>query len=106
MTWIRRLVLLALLLVALPAHAFNCRQWTRMDPAQREQTLIQETKSRVYGQAAKKYNVSKPRIERCMMGMLGRISYDIDDTCADSRTADMQALNRILTNYIVACVNM
>ena len=51
----------------------------------------------------RQYQVDRGAVARCLQGNARSIEYDFDGACADSRTAGMQALNRIFKEYIWSC---
>jgi len=101
------IALLAGLLVglsALPALAISCSNWSRLAPDQKQQAIDDMIQSAITGQRGRQYQVNRRAIERCLYGQASNIELDFDDACADSRTASMQALNRIFKEYIWSCV--
>ena len=96
---------LVALLVATPAGATSCKQWNRLNPGGKADTVAGMIQSVVYGNTAQKYNVPKPQIERCAMGKVDSIVLDIDDTCSDRKTGDKQAPRRTVNRYIKSCVS-
>ena len=61
-------------------------------------------RSAISGQGGRQYRINRGALERCLYGQARNIELDFDDACADSRTASMQALNRIFKDYIWSCV--
>ena len=51
----------------------------------------------------RQYDVHRGAIGRCLSDNAVQMSYDIDDVCSDSRTADMQAIQRVFKNYVWSC---
>ena len=102
---IARLVSLALIFFATPAAAIDCRTWGRLGPGQKEAAVYDLIETTVSGSRGRQYQVNRGAIERCLQRSARNISYDFDDTCADSRRAGMQALNRLFKDYIWTCVN-
>ena len=105
MTAFRLAVALALLLgVAAPAHAIGCRQWTGLDPGQRDQTLRAEFTRMLRGpNAARWTSLNRVRIEQCLVRMIPSIEADFDGTCDQGLKAPMTALDDILKNYAYTC---
>ncbi len=97
------LLLLVVLLLPHPGLAVNCNDWDRMAPGQRSATIDRMIRSAISGSRGRQYQVNRGAISRCLEGNARSIEYDFDDACADSRTASMQALNRIFKDYIWSC---
>ena len=102
---IARLVSLALIFFATPAAAIDCRTWGRLGPDQKEAAVYDLIETTVSGSRGRQYQVNRGAIERCLQRSARNITYDFDDTCADSRRANKQALNTLFKNYVWACVN-
>ena len=97
------LVLLVTLFAAIPSHAISCRQWDRMGPDQKAASIDRMIDNAVAGSGGRQYQVDRGAVGRCMDGYAQSISYDFDGACADSRSAGMQALNKIFKDYIWTC---
>jgi hypothetical protein len=102
---IARLVSLAVILSATPAAAIDCRTWGRLGPDQKEAAVYDLIETTVSGSRGRQYQVNRGAIERCLQRSARNIVYDFDDTCADSRRANKQALNTLFKNYVWSCVN-
>jgi hypothetical protein len=102
---IARLVSLALIFFATPAAAIDCRTWGRLGPDQKETAVYDLIEAAVSGSRGRQYQVNRGAIERCLQRNVRNIVYDFDDTCADSRRANKQALNTLFKNYVWTCVN-
>ncbi len=102
---IAKLVSLALILLATPAAAIDCRTWNRLGPGQKEAAVYDLIETAVSGSGGRQYQVNRGAIERCLQRSARNTAYDFDDTCADSRSAGKQALNTIFKNYVWSCVN-
>ncbi len=90
--------------IAAPAAAQDCTSWSRLAGPQREATVTQMIQARVQSENAKKYQVSKGAIERCMRAKTGAIAHDFDDACAQ-QTRPMNPLDAVLTKHVYDCVN-
>jgi len=99
------LVSLALILFAAPAAAIDCRTWGRLGPGQKEAAVYDLIETTVSGSRGRQYQVNRGAIERCLQRNVNNITYDFDDTCADSSRAGRQALNSLFKNYVWSCVN-
>jgi hypothetical protein len=97
------LLLVLVLLLAAPVHAISCRQWDRMGPDQKSATIYRMIDGAVSGSGGRQYGVDRGAVGRCLEGHARSIEYDFDGACADSRSASMQALNRIFKDYIWSC---
>ena len=97
------LVLFLVLLLAAPVHAITCKQWERMAPAQKSSTIDRMIQGAVSGSGGRQYQVDRGGVGRCLQGNARSIEYDFDGACADSRSASMQALNRIFKEHIWSC---
>jgi hypothetical protein len=102
---IARLVSLALVLFTTPAAAIDCRTWKRLGPGQKEAAVFDLIETTVSGSRGRQYQVNRGAIERCLQRNARNITYDFDDTCANSRSAGKQALNTLFKNYVWTCVN-
>ena len=71
---------------------------TRLDPAGKSATVRQMIDARVNGEAPKKYDIPKPKIERCLLGHEQNIIYSFDDVCSDPSTGGMGAIEKRLTD--------
>ncbi len=99
------LIALALPLVPVaPAEAMSCQTWTRLDEAGRRASIDRMIESAIAGQGGRSYNVNRSAIRRCLESRSRDMYYDFEDTCADARTAGMQAINRLFKDYIWNCV--
>jgi hypothetical protein len=99
------LVSLALIILATPAAAIDCRTWGRLGPGQKEAAVYDLIEATVSGSRGRQYQVNRGAIERCLQRKANNIAYDFDDTCADSSRAGKQALNTLFKNYVWSCVN-
>jgi hypothetical protein len=87
------------------ASSMTCRDWTRLGEGQKSAAIDDMIRSAVAGQGGRSYGVNRAAVERCMYGESRNIEYDFDDTCSDSRSVSMQALNTLFKHYIWNCVN-
>jgi hypothetical protein len=101
--WAAGLFLLLVLQLPRPGLAVNCNDWKRMGPGQRSATIDRMIDSAISGSRGRQYRVDRVAVARCLEGNARSIEYDFDGACADSRTASMQALNRIFKDYIWSC---
>ncbi len=99
----RLTVALVLLLAASPVQAISCKQWERMAPAQKSASIDRMIQGAVSGSGGRQYQIDRGAVGRCLQGNARSIEYDFDGACADSRSAGMQALNRICKEYIWSC---
>lgn len=93
-------------LMSLPAssaQAIRCSEWDRMGAGQKSATIDRMIQGAVSGSGGRQYRIERGAVGRCLQGYAQSIEYDFDDACADSRTAGMQALNRIFKDYIWSC---
>jgi hypothetical protein len=97
------LALSVVLVLAHPASAMRCSQWTRLSDDQKYEAIARMIDDAIAGQGGRQYHVSRNAIGRCLDSQTRNILYDFDDTCADSRRASMQALNNLFKNYIWSC---
>jgi len=101
----RTTLLLALVLFgASPARAMNCQDWGRLYENEKVPAVYGMIDAAVAGSGGRSMGVNRAGIARCLERRAQEISYAFDDTCADSRTARMQAINQIFKNYIWTCV--
>jgi len=97
------LLLLFALQLPRPGLALGCNDWDRMASGQRGATIDRMIRSAVSGSRGRQYHVDRGAIERCLQDNARSIENDFDGACADSRSASMQALNRIFKDYIWSC---
>lgn len=95
---------LGLVAVASPASAINCREWLSLDDAQKMAT-IDGMISDLLGSrgAGRQYDVHRGAIARCLSENANQMSYEFDDVCSDSRSANMQAIQRVFKSYAWSC---
>ena len=74
-----------------------------MGPDQKSATIDRMIQGAVSGSGGRQYRVDRGAVGRCLDGYARSIEYDFDGARADSRTASMQALNRIFKDYIWSC---
>jgi len=96
-------MILVLLGVAEAAQAVRCREWQRMGPDRRSETIERMIRNAVEGSSGRQYQFDRGAIARCMRARAQTIEWDFDGACADSRRAGMQALNNIFKNHIWDC---
>ena len=101
--WFGGLALVAVFFAATQSHAISCRPWERMGPDQKAATIDRMIGNAVHGSGGRQYRVDRGAVGRCLEGYAQPIQYDFDGACADSRTASMQALNKIFKDYIWTC---
>ena len=89
--------------LAAPAQATTCRSWARMGPAEKSASIDRMISSAIGGSGGRQYSVDRGAVGRCLESKARSIEYDFDGACADSRSAGMQALNRIFKDYIWSC---
>ena len=90
-------------LAAPPAEAISCRQWDRMGPNEKTNTVYRMIDGAVSGSRGRQYHVDRGAVGRCLEASARAIEYEFDGACADSRTAGKEALNRIFKHYIWSC---
>jgi hypothetical protein len=92
-------------LLAAPVHAIKCGQWKRMDAGGKSASIDRMIQNSLSGSGGRSYQIDRGALSRCLYGYAQSIEYDFDGACSDSRTADMQALNRIFKDYIWSCAS-
>jgi hypothetical protein len=96
----------ALGLVAAPASAstIGCRDWLRLGDDQK-MAAIDGMVADLLGSSGKvrQYDVHRGALGRCLSENAVQMSYEFDDVCSDSRTADMQAIQRVFKSYVWSC---
>lgn len=82
----------------------GCRDWLRLDDDQKMAT-IDGMIAELAGSSGKvrQYDVHRGAIGRCLGENAIQMSYEFDDVCSDSRTADMQAIQRVFKSYVWSC---
>jgi hypothetical protein len=95
---------LGLVAAASPASAWGCREWMRLDDAQKMATIDNMIGDLLSSSGKiRQYEVHRGAIGRCLSDNASQMSYEIDDVCSDSRSADMQAVQRVFKNYVWSC---
>jgi hypothetical protein len=94
---------LGLVAAATPASAINCREWSRLDIPQKEAAIDGMIADMLQGQRVRQYDVQRGALGRCLSEQAYRMELAFDDACSDSRTADMQAIQRIFKTYVWSC---
>ena len=89
--------------VATPARALTCNSWSRLGPDQRAATIQRMISNAVEGSGGRSYHIDRSAVGRCLERAALAIGYDFDGACSDSRSAGMQALNKIFKDYIWSC---
>ena len=97
-------VLLAPLVLASPAHALRCREWTPLVDSQRSEVLRREYQRILSSNQAKRWEVNISRIEQCLVRSESSIMVDFDEACRRGKTVRIDALDRILMGYVRSCV--
>jgi len=91
---------------AAPAANIGCRDWMRLDDNGKMATIDAMIGELVSSSGkVRQYEVRRGAIGRCLSENASPMSYDMDDVCSDSRTADMQAIRRVFKNYVWSCSN-
>lgn len=86
------------------ATTIGCPQWLRLDDSQKMATIDGMIGDLVSSRGKiRQYEVHRGAIGRCLAENASQMSYDIDDVCSDSRSADMQAVQRVFKNYVWSC---
>ena len=98
------LLAVATLVFAAPAGATRCPAWNKMGAEEKSRTVEGMIERAVAGSGARSMQVDRAAVGRCMRDQSREIEYAFDSACSDSRTASMQALNRIFKDYIWSCV--
>ena len=96
---------LALVLVAgaNAASAIGCRDWMRLDDAQKMATVDGMIGDLLGSQRGRQYDVHRGAIGRCLSANAEQMSYDFDDVCSNSRSAGMQAIQSVFKSYVWSC---
>jgi hypothetical protein len=104
-SWVAGLAL-ALVAAASPASAatIGCREWMKLDDPGKMATIDGMIGDLVGSRGkVRQYEVSRGALGRCLSQNAEQMSYDFDDVCSDSRSADMQAIQRVFKNYVWSC---
>jgi hypothetical protein len=89
---------------AAPPSNIGCRDWMRLDDAGKMATIDAMIADLVGSRGkVRQYEVHRGAIGRCLSENASPMSYDMDDVCSDSRSADMQAIRRVFKNYVWSC---
>ena len=95
---------LGLVAAANPVSAIGCPEWLRLDDAQKMATIDGMIADLVASSGKiRQYEVHRGAIGRCLSENAYQMSYDFDDVCSDSRSADMQAIQRVFKNHVWSC---
>ena len=94
---------LGLVAAVTPASAIDCREWSRLDVSQKEAAIDGMIADMLGGQLVRQYEVRRGDLGRCLSERAYQMQLDFDDVCSDSRSADMQAIQRIFKTYVWSC---
>ena len=94
---------LGLVAAVTPASAIDCREWSRLDVPRKEAAIDAMIADMLQGQKVRQYDVQRGALGRCLSERAYQMELDFDDVCSDSRTADMQAIQRIFKTYVWSC---
>jgi hypothetical protein len=98
-------VLLAPLVLATPAHALRCREWAPLVGEQRTAALRAGYQSILSSNQAKRWEINISRVEQCLIRSESSIMVDFDEACRRGKQVRVDALDRILMEYVRTCVN-
>ena len=97
-------LVLGLASIANAAQGISCREWLRLDDEGKIATIDNMIGELVQSNGrVRQYGVRRGALARCLSDNADPMSYDIDDVCSDSRSADMQAIQRVFKNYVWSC---
>ncbi len=96
--------LLAPLVLASPAHALRCKEWTPLVGQQRSEVLRREYQSILSSNKAKRWEVNISRMEQCLIRRESAIMVDFDEACRRGKKVRIDALDSILMEYVRSCV--
>ena len=89
---------------AAPPSNIGCRDWMRLDDAGKMATIDAMIADLVGSRGkVRQYEVHRGAIARCLGENASQMSYEFDDVCSDTRSADMQAIRRVFKNYVWSC---
>jgi hypothetical protein len=94
---------LGLVLAVDSASALSCRPWLRLNAAQREATIVGMIDDALQSNRSRQYEINRAAVARCLLENASNMAIDFDGVCSDSRTADMQAINRVFKTYVWSC---
>lgn len=94
---------LSVVAAANPAAAINCREWLRLDAAQKEAAIDEMIGDVVGGQRVRQYGINRGALGRCLYARVSEMALDFDDACSDSRHAGMQAIETRFKTYVWSC---
>ena len=96
--------LLAPLVLASSAHALRCREWTPLAGEPRSEVLRREYQSILSSNKAKRWEVNISRMEQCLIRLESAIMVDFDEVCRRGKQVRVDALDRVLMEYVRSCV--
>jgi hypothetical protein len=97
--------LFAALLVASPATAIECDEWTRLAPASKPGAIQQLIEARLSSDEAQRYtSANHVNIRACMQPQVPRLVAQFDGVCAEGMSASMDALDEVFDQYFLSCV--
>ena len=95
---------LVTVVMASPAHAIRCKDWVRMNPAQRVQALQADFHAILSSARASNWaTVNKTVTNQCLNQNMPRIAADFDEQCSKGLRAPVDILDRTLMNYVRSC---
>ena len=97
-------VSLLTLALAGPAHAIRCKDWVRMNPTQRAQSLQAEFHAILTSARASNWaTVNKTVTNQCLNRNMPGIAAAFDEQCSKGLRVPVDILDRTLMNYVRSC---
>ena len=96
-------LLLGFVVAADAASAMHCHDWMRLDPARKQAAVQRMIDEALQSHRARQYNINRAAVGRCLTAHAAQMALEFDDVCSDSRTADLQAIQRVFKTYSWSC---
>jgi hypothetical protein len=94
-----------LFVLASPAYAIRCSEWTRMTPAMQQQRLTQMIRESPNHRSLRGRQINATRLQMCLDRSQRWIEADFHEACSRGQRESLQVLNNIFDQYIQSCTS-
>ena len=85
------------------ASAMSCRHWLRLNAAQKEAKVHAMIDDALRSNRGRQYDINRGAIGQCLGANASQMAANFDGVCSDSRSADMQAINKVFKTWVWSC---
>lgn len=93
--------------IASSVHAVNligCRDWTRLEGGQREETLMGLYEQILHSDRASRWQFNRVLTRQCLHGKTALIAAEFDEDCAQGIRTPLDSLEKRLWGHARSCV--